>query len=507
MRGGGSRLSSFGRATTNDARPKQLRTFRRTCGRRAPRAWRCAKWPASCWKERRRGGGLRGGERKGGANVLFSLFFSFGFESESLISIVLSSRICDERLSSPHSFFFLLLHFSIQCPPPSSRVSRAGAPPATARRRSRPEAPSSSSSSELRRRRGGAPLLLGAPAILFCRRRRRKQASRSRHRQCRGSRDRRRRSRSPQGPPRLPVRRGRRRGRARLCGEGGRKRRRRGAVQVEAGASSFFFLSFHLFPTMFFSLSLLDPVSRSPPRHSPRLTPNPSFVALATPTKMLSPAGGRRQRGRRPRGMAPRTRRERLGVGRRQRRDGPLDPPPPPVPGVYAIFDADFSLQHVGYARDAVRAVRAAREAVGGDRARSIRARLFAPGRGRMVGRAELSGLAAAWLAEGAAAAPAGSAPPPGNTSAEAALWAGGGGGVAAAPSSSEGLFLRSLLVFFRRRRERRRRRRRARDRRPRHDAGPGRPPRRAQGEAREGNGRQEEGGRAEGRGRRERQR
>ena len=95
----------------------------------------------------------------------------------------------------------------------------------------------------------------------------------------------------------------------------------------------------------------------------------------------------------------------------------------------------------MGYARDAVRAVRAAREAVGGDRASSIRARLFAPGRGKMVGRAELSGLAAEWLAEEAAASssssPGSPPPPPGNTSAEAALWAGGGGGVAAATSSS----------------------------------------------------------------------
>ena len=109
-------------------------------------------------------------------------------------------------------------------------------------------------------------------------------------------------------------------------------------------------------------------------------------------------------------------------------------PPPPPVPGVYAIFDSESRLQHVGYARDAVRAVRAAREAVGGTRASSIRAKLFAPGRGKMVGRAELSSLANSWLSDSDSSSP----PPPGNTSAEAALWAGGGGGVAAVSGSSE---------------------------------------------------------------------
>lgn len=188
---------------------------------------------------------------------------------------------------------------------------------------------------------------------------------------------------------------------------------------------------------MFFSLSLLDPVSRPPPS-----TPRDSLPTLRSSLLQLQRKCSLPQEDDGSAVVALeewlREREGNVSASGADSGDGPQDPPPPPVPGVYAIFDADSSLQHVGYARDAVRAVRAAREAVGGDRARSIRARLFAPGRGRMVGRAELSGLAAAWLAEGAAAAPAGSAPPPGNTSAEAALWAGGGGGVAAAPSSSE---------------------------------------------------------------------
>ena len=154
-----SPLSDARRRT--DARPKQLRTFRRTCEQRAPRAWRCAWWPASCWKRGRRWG--LEGERKGATNVLSLFVFSLLFSTVNRYLIDLSSRIFDERLEL--ATFFLLsssAFLQLQCPPPSSRVSRAGAPPATTRRRSRPEAPSSSSSSELRRRRGGAPLLLGA---------------------------------------------------------------------------------------------------------------------------------------------------------------------------------------------------------------------------------------------------------------------------------------------------------------------------------------------------------
>ena len=188
---------------------------------------------------------------------------------------------------------------------------------------------------------------------------------------------------------------------------------------------------------MFFSFSLLfflfRPFSLPLDLSTPRLTPNPHSLEIKKRTTLQEDDGSAvvaleswlsdREGGKAASSAAD---------------DGEAEAaaPPPPVPGVYAIFDSGSKLQHVGYARDAVRAVRAAREAVGEQRAHSIRAKLFAPGRGKMVGRAELSGLAAAWLADEAASSSS-SSPPPGNTSAEAALWAGGGGGVAAASSSS----------------------------------------------------------------------